>query len=267
MLALKQWENEEILGRVTDIDREDFQNAMQIIDMLVSRKQPIQLQAHKFFPGSDLPSVLHAEDQMETQVSEILSAIEVTAPDAIARVKRASAPRPEYRSWLKSQIGRLKSKGNTPDTHESIAKFVAALIALVEQSMLHAFYYWQNNYRIEADNFWRISGAAMLYGTALIKRGALIGALPSPAQIASVRMDEDLEGAFHSDRSLIQQCAELGRAAASDEKDEATQRICLRIANDCDLIAGMKIGGNFTAVFGRSKAFESFGDTRARHLI
>ncbi len=266
MLALKQWKNEEELGRVTEIDTEDFQNAMQIIDTLVSRKQPIHLGAHQFVPGSDLATVLYAENRMEEQVAEVLQTLEVTGSDANARLKRASAPRPEYRAWLKTRLSGLDTTENSPATHETMAKFVAALIALVEQPMLHAFHFWQNDCRFEADNFWRISGAAMLYGAALIKRGALMNALPTPARIPSVRMGGDLESAFLSDRILAQRCIELGRSAARAEREETIQRLCLRIADDCDLIANMEIGGNFPATFGRSSAFESFGATRDRHL-
>ena len=266
MLALRQWKYEEAYLRVTGIDKEDFQNAMQIIDHLVSEKQPIELPAHRFFPGSDLPSLLHAEHHMEMCITEVLGRIDVVGSEALAKVDRAAAPRPDYQFWLNGQIAGLDTEGKLHRTNVSMAEFTAAMMALIEQSMLHAFYYWHANRLTEADNFWRISGAAMLYGTALVRRGALMDALPTPGTIVSVEMQEDLQDAFHSDRHLVQQCARLARAAANDEKDEATRRICLRIADDCSLIENMKIDGDFPAIFGRSKVFESFAATRERHL-
>lgn len=266
MLSLRQWKTEDILRRVTDIDTEDFQNAMQIIELLVSNKQKIELPEHQFSPGWDLPSVLRSEDEIEMQLNDILRSIKVSTPDAIARVNRAAAPRAEYGLWLKSQIEIYSPTGGAPTTRKEMSELVAAIIALVEQPMLHAFYFWRNNRSIEADNFWRISGAAMLYGTALVKRGALNGSILTPSRIPSVQMNEDLNDAFQSDLVLVRNCAKLGRASASAEGDKAVKRTCLRIADDCDLISGMSVDGKFPATFGYSKVFDSFAATLERHL-
>jgi hypothetical protein len=61
-------------------------------------------------------------------------------------------------------------------------------------------------------------------------------------------------------------CADLGRSAAEAGEDGVTRRLCLRIADDCDLIADMEMDQEFPAVFGRSPVFESFVATRDRHL-
>ena len=266
MLTLRQWKNEDTLQRVTDVDTEDFQNAMQIIKLLVSRKQNIELPPHQFFPGWDLPSVLRAEEGVEAQLNDTLHSISVHSPDAVARVGRASAPRADYTKWLKSQIAIHKSENGPSPTRKEMSEFVAAIIALVEQPMLHAFLFWHDNCRIEADNFWRISGAAMLYGTALVKRGALNGSIPKPACIPGVQMERDLDNAFQSDVVLVQNCARLGRAAANCESDKAVKRICLRIADDCDLISTMSVDGQFPASLGYSKVFDSFAATLERHV-
>ena len=55
-------------------------------------------------------------------------------------------------------------------------------------------------------------------------------------------------------------------SAATAHADEAMARLCVRIADDCELIANMEMDEEFPAVFGRSPVFESFATTRERHL-
>ena len=147
-----------------------------------------------------------------------------------------------------------------------MARFLAHLITLVEQPMLHAFLLWHQGNQTGADNAWRLSGAAMLYGTALVRRGALSGKVPVPGPIPMAVMAKSPSVAFDADMVLVRQCAALGRDAAGAEQDEAMSRLCHRIADDCDLIAAMEIDQEFPAVFGRSPVFESFAATRDKHL-
>lgn len=266
MLALRQWKNEDLLGRITAVDTEDFKNAMQIIDLLVSRELPVALDSHRIFPGSDIESILRAELCMEEYFADVLQATEVIDSAAQDRVDRASAPRRAYREWLTEQLGPY-GPGQTATASESpLAAFLAHLIALIEQPMLHAFVLWQQGNRTAADNAWRLSGAAMLYGTSLVRRGVLINAIPTPATIPSVRMAANLSEAFETDILLVRRCAELGRHAAEAEENNATQRLCNRIVDDCNLIAAMDKDDEFPAAFGRSPVFESFAETRERHL-
>jgi hypothetical protein len=72
--------------------------------------------------------------------------------------------------------------------------------------------------------------------------------------------------AFEADMSLVRCCANLGRGAAETEASEPLRRVCSRVAEDCDLIAGMRMTDDFPAVFGRSPVFESFAATCERHL-
>jgi bacterioferritin (cytochrome b1) len=266
MLALRQWKDDIILGRITEIDTEDFKNALQIIDLLVSRGDPITLDSHRFSPGSDTSSILQSELRMEEQFADALAGIEVSDAEAQVCVGRASAPRQAYRDWLARQTGGSGSSKASAESGQSMAAFLARLIALVEQPMLHAFLLWHLGNRVGADNAWRLSGAAMLYGTALVRRGALNNIIPTPGPIPAVRMAKHPSEAFDADMALVRQCSVLGRDAASAEEDEETARICHRIADDCNLIADMKMDEKFPAVFGRSPAFESFATTRERHL-
>lgn len=266
MLALRQWKERELLNRITNIDREDFQNAMQIIDLMASRRQPVNLSPHRISPGSNIPAILAAELSMEDRIADVLATLQVVEPAARARVERAAAPRQAYRDWLAEQAAASEPPGQAPETGPAMAAFTAELIALVEQAMLHAFLLWYQGDRAGADNAWRLSGAAMLYGTALVRLAAPSHALSTPSLIPAVRMAERPEDAFHDDIALTNRCAELGRAAAEAERNGTMRSLCLRIADDCDLIATMTKGQEFPAVFGRSPVFESFAATRERHL-
>jgi hypothetical protein len=258
--------NDDVLSHVTAIDTEDFKNAMQIIDLLISCGLEVHLESDRIFPGSDIASILRAELRMEERVAAVLSEIEVAGPEAQARVRRAAAPRREYRDWLKGQVDASEPADRGGDTGEAMAEFLAHLIALVELPMLHAFLHWRLGNRVAADNAWRLSGAAMLYGAALVRRGAQSGKVPTPGPIPEARMAATPSKAFHADIELVIHCASLGRGAAGAAPDEAMARLCNRVADDCHLIAGMEMDRDFPAEFGRSPVFESFAATRAKHL-
>ena len=266
MLALRQWKNKDLLRKITKVDSEDFKNAMQIVGLLVSRGVPIDLPSHQISPGWDIASILRAELRMEEGFAGVLEATQLTDPDAMARVSRAAAPRQAYRDWLIEQVADTTPSNPPPETNPALAEFFALLIALVEQAMIHASFLWHLGDHSRADNAWRLSGAAMLYGTALVRLGALADLVPTPSAVPAVRMAASPSAAFQADILLTRQCAELARSAAADAADQETHELCLRIAGECDLIAGMKTGQAFPATFGRSPVFESFAATRERYL-
>lgn len=266
MLTLRKLRNDDVLSHVTKIDTEDFKNAMQIIDLLVSSGFPVRLGSDRFFPGSDIPSILRAELRMEGRFAALLSEIEVVGPEAQARVRRAAAPRRQYRDWLERNVDVSEPEDQTGETGEELARFLAHLIALIEQPMLHAFLHWRLDNRAAADNAWRLSGAAMLYAAALVRRGTQSETVLTPGPIPATRMAETPSEAFHNDLELVKRCASLGRDAAGAGPNEVVAWLCNRVADDCDLIAGMEMNRDFPAEFGRSPVFESFEATRAKHL-
>jgi bacterioferritin (cytochrome b1) len=265
ILALRQWQDEALLPRIAAVDGEDFRNAMQIADLLVSRGQRVALAPQHFRPGSSPAAVLRAELEMELRLSPLLEGLQVVTPEATALAARARAPRRSYRDWLDGQIAVTPAAEAGPETPPELAALLAALIVLVEQAMLHAFLQWHAEDRPAADDAWRLSGAAMLYATAIVKRGALAGAVPGPGAVATVTMAEDPAAAFAADKRQAAACAALAHRAAA-ANDGAMGRLCRRIAEDCDPLAVMVRGAAFPAVFGRSPAFESFGATRERFL-
>ena len=267
MLSLRQWNDKMLLSRITEVDSVDFKNAMQIIELLVSRHQPIHLRSQSIRPGSDIASILQSELRMEEDFAKVLGQITTTDPEEMKRVDKASAPRNAYRQWLHKQLKNTDVPGASKDAEESLADLLAQLIALIEQPMLHAFLMTRAGDHHAADNAWRLSGAAMLYATALVKRGALNGHVPTPATVPPVKMSNTPALAFSADLELAGKCSSLARLAAQDVSDDAAGRICIRIADDCDLISKMQIKDDFPAKFGRSKVFESFSGTCAKHLV
>lgn len=266
MLALRQWKNRELLGRITEVDSEDFRNAMQIIELLVSRDFPIALDSQQVLPGSDVPSILRSESRLEEEFAGVLAATQVAEAEAVARVDRAAAPRQAYREWLARQIAGVTPANTGSETKPSMAELLAHLTALVEQAMLHAFLLRRLGRHGRADNAWRLSGAAMLYVTALVRRGAAMKAVPTPAPVSPVRMAAGPAEAFDADIFSVGRCAALARRAAEDADDDASAGLSRRIADDCDLIAGMEPDQDFAATFGRSPVFESFAATRDKFL-
>ena len=266
MLALRQWERGDLLDRIAAIDTIDFKNTMQIIDLLVSRQVEVALPSHEFLPGTDIKSIVVSELQMEKRVASVIDDLDVSDKDGKILVDRAAAPRKDYRDWLESKVDGQEQVASPHVTSDGMATYIAELVALVEQSMLRAFMLWHSGQKASADNAWRLSGAAMLYGTALVKRAAHDSWLPTPSTCPEVLMTYDAQDAFLSDMALTRRCAELGRKVAAEADNEEMRRTCLRISEDCDLILSMKAEGEFPATFGRSPVFESFSTTREKHL-
>ncbi|MDU8946369.1 hypothetical protein [Ovoidimarina sediminis] len=266
MLALRQWQRGEILERITAIDAVDFKNVMHIIDHLAAHQVSASLPSHQIWPGHDVASILSSELRMEQHMASVIDELDFVGGETRPFIDRAAGARGEYRNWLEIEIRRHEPVTCDDKTSKAVAALLAELIALVEQSMMCAFMLWHSGRKIEADNAWRLSGASMLYGTALIKRAAYDGWMPAPSVSPEVLMPYTPEEAFGLDMILVRRCAEMGQEAAKKSGDDAISRICLRISEDCDLMLDMQADGEFPAVFGRSPVFESFAATLEKHL-
>ncbi len=266
VLALKAMGEDAIAAHITEVDNEDFKNAMQIIDLLVEKGVPVELGAHRFVPGSDIAAILKAEHEVELRFGELLSELEVETPEAKACVARAAGPRRAYAAWLEETMPSHPSKGTVAETGPALGTLTAQLIALVEQAMVHAFMLRQRSDHDGADTAWQISGAAMLYPTAMVRRGALSSAVPVPAPVPAVELSPSGDDAFDRDIALVRQCAGTARAASEEEVDGAMARLCLRIADECDRISAMAPGDDLPAELGKSPAFASFARTCERIL-
>jgi bacterioferritin (cytochrome b1) len=267
MLALRQWKEQELLAQITAVDMEDFKNAMQIMELLVSRGTPIELPGQTISPGWDITSIVHSELRMEKHLANVLLTIQVDDPAERQRVTRAAAPREAYRAWLEARLRVLEPQSAAPQTNSAIALLLSHLVHLVEQAMLHAFLNWHSNDADSSNNAWRLSGAAMLYATALVRQGASTHGLPAPGDVPAVRMGQNTPEAFALDMHAVAECADVALQAIEAAPDNATSSICERIAEACGSISNMEMGGEFPETFGRSPVFDSFAATRERHLV
>lgn len=265
-LALRQWQETVIADRLMEVDVEDFKNAMQIIDQLVAEGCSIYLESHRFTPGSDVVAVLRAEHQLEVGFAEFLGGVSVSTPEARSRLNRATAPRQAYQTWLEYELAKTSGVGVIDDTGEAVAEMMAHLAALIEQAMVHAFVLWHQDDRPGADLAWKISGAAMLYATAMVRYGALENRVPVPALIPAVEPDMTGKAAFDRDIELLNRCAVAAKAASVEQSGNAMSPLCLTIVEDCGRILAIKQDQEFPAELGKSRAFASFAATRDRKL-
>jgi bacterioferritin (cytochrome b1) len=265
-LALRQWHETVIADRLMAVDAEDFKNAMQIIDQLVTEGCSIYLESHRFTPGSDIVAILRAEHRLEVGFAEFLGGVSVSTPEARSRVNRATAPRQAYQTWLENELAKTSGIGVIDDTGEAVAEMMAHLIALIEQAMVHAFVLWHQDDRLGADLAWQISGAAMLYATAIVRCGALENRVPVPAPIPAVKPDMTGKAAFDRDIELLNSCAVAAKAASVEQSGNAMSPLCSEIADDCERILTIVRGQDFPAELGKSQAFASFAATRDRTL-
>jgi len=265
-LALRQWNETAIVTRLMAVDVEDFKNAMQIIDQLVAEGCSMHLESHRFTPGSDIVAILRAEHRLEVGFAEFLGGVSVSTPEARSRVNRATAPRQAYRTWLENELAKTSGVGVIDDTGEAVAEMMAHLIALIEQAMAHAFVLWHQDDRPGADLAWKISGAAMLYATEIVRCGALENQVPVPASIPAVEPDMTGKAAFDRDIELLNRCTVAAKAASVEQNGNAISPLCRKIVKDCERILAIKQDQEFPAELGKSRAFASFAATRDRKL-
>lgn len=266
MLVLRALGDEAHLPRVTAIDEVDFANAMDIAALLVGRGLPVRLPAHRVRPGRDVPSVLRAEREMEEAMATVLGAARAEDDAARACIARAAAPRSDYRAWLEARLAEAGAPGPDVETAPELERVLALLTALVEQALLHAFLARVEADRAGADNAWRLSGAAMLYATAIVRAGLADGQGVVPGEVPGVGMAETPEAAFEADMALTRRCAAAARRAAGVQAGPEMGRVCGRIAEACDRIAGMARNGAFPEGFGQAPMFDDFEATCARFL-
>ncbi|MDU8946618.1 hypothetical protein [Ovoidimarina sediminis] len=203
---------------------------------------------------------------MERNLASLIDELDVADGETKPFIDRAAEPREEYRNWLGAEIQKHEPVAYDDKTSKAVAALLAELIALVEQSMMRAFMLWHSGRKIEADNAWRLSGASMLYGTAIVKRATHDGWMPVPSTSPEVQMAYAPEEAFEADLAMARRCEEMGQEAAEKSGNDAMGRTCLRISEDCGLILNMETDGEFPAVLGRSPVFESFSATLERQL-
>ena len=266
MLALRQWQDEALLPRLNEVDTADFKNALKIAEWLIAAGHPLRLEEQRFQPGSDLPSMRAAEQRMEREMAALLADLTVSETAARDLVAGAMAARVGYLDWLAAENSGAGDGQAGDATDPALAVLLAELIVLIEQAMLHAFVQWHRGTAAAADTAWRLSGAAMIYATALVKQGVATGTVPQPGPVPPIVVAETCQAAIEADRQAAGRVIAAARRGAAALGDAKMARLCRRIAEDCTPLAEAFPDEAFPASFGSSPVFESFAETRERHL-
>ena len=262
ILKLRKAGEKHLAARINEVDQEDFKNAMLIIDLMIAHDMPIVVAEHRISPGADVRSMVHGEIIMERHLSAVMNDLKFESPQARARMDRAAAPRADYRSWLEDQAESVDEHNVDPVSSSTNAVLLPHLLLFLEQTLVSAFVRWHGGDRPGADVAWQMSGATMIYLTALAPFSG--SADPGMHGVTIPGADcSTLAGIFQADLDLAEQCATVAHAAA-DQRDDAFGRLCQRIALDYETLAVTPEGGPIEVEFGRSKTFMSFERARKR---
>ena len=267
VLALRQWGDDETAERIMQIDQVDFPNAMRIIDYLVETKTPITLASGSCTPGTSYRDILLSEQIMERQLSATIEKAACTDDRAQALISAAAEPREAYAAWLTDRLNRADhdASGATFAGTET-AGVIAHLIALIEQTMVHAFVHWHGGDPDGADAAWASSGAAMMDMTEMVHLFAAHRTVPVPGEFPALQIVGEAAEAFDCDRQLAARCA-IEAARASDECDEiAIANLCRKIADRCLELSRWNPGQAHPAANGIPAAVGSFEATQKRFV-
>ena len=261
ILALRAWGETETAARINAVDQVDFPNAMRIIDLLVDRGLPLGLAGDSFAPGAERRSVLLAEQSMERRIAAVLADCRPADPRAAALVAAAEAPRAAYVAWLAGAIEQAPPSVPAPPQGAAEAEAFAWLLALIEQTMVHAFVQWHRGSPSEADWAWASSGAAMMQATDLVQFHAGRRNVPVPAATPAPRTTDDPAEAMRLDCVFAGACAERAALAAREASDGWLGDFWQRVAAHGRALAAREAGSAHPAVASNPKGFHSFERT------
>ena len=232
ILALQQWEFDEVAARITEIDNVDFVNAMRIIGYFVCKGTPFSLDKPEFKPGTDLASILRAEQSSEKRLLAALERAQHLDAETQSLADFASAPREAYARWLDRQIATaLGEPASVEAPIIALQDLVARLITMIEQALVHAYVERHGGCAAAADAAWTSSGAAMMHLTRLVKLFAKLPGVPSARDCPAANLQLKPGKTLAADRELAQQCTQAARQAAADCEHVAIARYCSSIAN------------------------------------
>ncbi|MEM8597836.1 MAG: hypothetical protein AAGF76_15385, partial [Pseudomonadota bacterium] len=262
MLLLGKRGRADLAARLKRVDDQDFPNAMQIVDLLLREGAQIRVAPHAVAPAQSTAAILRTELAFERDLAAFLPSLAMRSPEAQERLASAMAPRDDYRGWL-VEILRHTPVDPSSGRRESPQLF-SVLLQLMEQTLLHAFANWHDGRTAEVSTSWQISGAAMLYLTALAdfcgSDDQASGGIEIPGSTVIERTAR-----FGADLHLVRESASAARRLAEVSDDLALAALCLTIAEDCGRIAGTRNGEPIRAELGQSAVFRNF--RRARHRM
>ena len=233
-LALREWGDDETANRILKVDFVDFPNAMRIIDYLVETRTPIEIGSRHFTPGTDYRNILLSEQAMELRLSAAIAKANCTGHRARALISTAEEPRESYAAWLTERLnGAARKKTVATLAGSETAGVTAHLIALIDQTMVHAFMHRHGGDRAGADGAWASSGAAMMHLTELVHLFAAHRTVPIPGEIPAPQIAGELAEAFDLDCQLAASCADEAAMAAGRCEEIGLANLCRKIAERC----------------------------------
>jgi hypothetical protein len=237
----------------------------------VTTGQPLDLAPDSFVPGSNVRGILLAEQTMERRLSEAIAGAQVTSQPAQALVATAQEPREAYARWLAERLSESDTNGTAEsrtdaDTADT-ADLVAHLIAMIEQTLVHAFLHWHAGDVEGADAAWAASGGAMMQLTEMVRLFAAQESVPAPGTFPTLHIVVRPEAAVEADRQLAALVAEEAARIARHSDLDAVAALCRRIADDGLEQSRWRPGQEHPAARTNPPAFASFAATLKRFDI
>lgn len=257
MLILRRLAQPALEARIKEVDDTDFVSAMQVIELLVTREFQFVIPSHRIGPGACIASIISAESESERVLNtSLVGSAAVKTNEGLLVIDRLKKPRDSYRHWLASKASRLRQEEEGSGTRKAVRALVSQCLNLMEQAMLDAFVFWAANNKKAANTSWRISGAAMLYITAIAN---LCGSVQEGIniQISSSQPRNESEQA-EAEKLLVNRCLKMAHSAAYCCPDQAVTKTLLKIAADCERLARLRSDPTTQLSLGYSKIFSDF---------
>jgi bacterioferritin (cytochrome b1) len=267
ILALRQWGLHDTAERILQVDRVDFPVAMKLIDQLAAAATTVHLEPDQFVPGSDEVAVLEAEQAVEQRLLSALLNAQISQHHPATRlISAAMVPRQAYADWLAARLLSLDRRARpVPVPDYELAEVFTYLIAMLEQSMAHAFVHWHHGESANADAAWATSGAAMMHATKIVNRLAAEQAVPIPNAALPLEVSGDPDDAIARERQLASNCADRA-AATAERKCGFVGEACHAIAELAGRLSTWEPGQDHPASSANPAAFRSFEATLAKFV-
>lgn len=258
ILALRRLGDSRRADRIYEVDRIDFPNAMQIIDRLAARGEPIALPPQLPEPGLPLTGLLKAELRLEDRLQGILAVPRAADDEAGRLLDAARAPRAAYRAWLTAELGAYEDV-DVGTSYPAVDPLFSCLIVLLERLMVRAFMAWHAGARADADIAWATSGVAMVQATDLVNALTDLHAVPKPATRILAEIPAALE--VGDERDLIAAYARIADEAAARESEPSLKAISTRISRQAATLSAWTPGAPHPALATCAPPFRSFEAT------
>lgn len=260
ILILRKQGEEEVAARIEVTDNEDFKTSMRLADYLAA-DGALTAPAHLVRFGRDGDAILSFEAERERRLNGALAGIEAVSDPNLARIiGGARAPRRAYGDWLQGRLADVQACSEQASCERG--GLVTGLLSLMEQTLVHAYLHHRAENGAAADLAWRVCGASMMHLTALARLFPEVVTEPGGFEVPDRRFGGAEAVLVEADKALARECAaaarERGRAG-----DGRLAKLCERIAEDCDAIAGRSAEAPLVLGLGDSRMFDRFEKGRA----